>query len=61
MRKRADSLPLLPTLGAWKQEVSNCLYGSLLEPLPGSQVTTTRAPTSVPPVRSMPETVGPTV
>jgi hypothetical protein len=40
---RADSVPSLRVCGGAKHDVSICRYGSSLEPLPGSHVTTTRA------------------
>src|SRR6185436_13793067 len=43
-KNRPDSSPTLPGCGGAKQLVSSCLYGSPLEPLPGSQVSTMRAP-----------------
>src|SRR5262245_58193286 len=44
-KKRADSAPSLGLVGGAKQfTLSICSEGSLLEPLPGSQVTFTRAP-----------------
>ena len=42
-KNRADSAPSLPGCGGAKHAVLICRYGSLLEPLPGSHVKTTRA------------------
>ena len=42
-KNRADSAPSLPGCGGAKHDVSNCWYGSLLQPLPGSHVSAMRA------------------